>query len=71
MRQSSSQEVEIACVVKRTTDKAILINHGVPEEVWVPKSQITDWTDGPDKEPGYGTSSIFIPEWLAIEKGLV
>lgn len=63
--------VEIAVVVKRTTIKAILVNHGVPEEVWVPKSQIEDWTDGPDDEPGYGTTSIFIPEWLAIEKGMV
>lgn len=72
MRQSSGGEpVEIAVVVKRTTEKAILVNHGVPEEVWVPKSQISDWSDGPDDEPGYGTTSIFIPEWLAIEKGMV
>lgn len=69
MRNSSI--VEIACVVKRTTEKAILINHGVPEEVWIPKSQISDWCDGPDDEPGYGTTSIFIPEWLATEKELV
>jgi hypothetical protein len=58
-------------VVKRTTEKAILINFGAPQEVWIPKSQIADWCEGPDDEPGYGTTGIFIPEWLAIEKGIV
>lgn len=63
--------IEIDVVVKRTTDKAILVNFGVPEEVWIPKSQVTDWSDGPDDAPGYGTTTIFVPEWLAIEKGMV
>jgi hypothetical protein len=71
MRRSGGEPVEIAVVVKRTTDKAILVNHGIRDEVWIPKSQISDWTDGPDNEPGEGTSSIFIPEWLATEKGMV
>jgi hypothetical protein len=62
--------VEIDVVVKRTTEKAILVNFGAPDPVWIPKSQIKDWCDGPDDEPGYGTSSIFIPEWLATEKGM-
>jgi hypothetical protein len=65
------QDVEIAVVVKRATDRAILVNHGAPEEVWIPISQISDWCDGPDKAPGMGTTSIFIPEWLATEKGMV
>ena len=63
--------VEVAVVVKRTTEKAILVNFGAPDEVWIPKSQITDWCDGPDDQPGYGTTSIFIPEWLATEKGIL
>ncbi len=72
MRNSSpSPIIEVEVVVRRVTDKAILVNHGVPEEVWVPKSQISDWSDGPDDAPGYGTTSIFIPEWLATEKGMV
>ena len=66
-----NQEVEIDVVVKRTTEKAILVNFGVPEEIWLPKSQISDWCGGPDDEPGLGTTSVFIPEWLAIEKGMV
>jgi hypothetical protein len=72
MRESkTSSIIEIAVVVKHTTAKAILVNFGVKEEVWIPKSQISDWCDGPDDEPGYDTTSIFIPEWLAIEKGMV
>jgi len=66
-----SQDVEIAVVVKGVTDRAIRVNHGAPEEVWIPISQISDWCDGPDKSPGYGTTSIFIPEWLATDKGMV
>lgn len=64
MRNSASkqgQDVEIAVVV----------NHGVAEEVWIPISQISDWCDGPDDAPGYGTTSIFIPEWMAQEKGMI
>lgn len=41
------------------------------QEVWIPKSQISDWCDGPDDEPGWETTSIFISEWLAIEKEMV
>lgn len=72
MRSSKNEgPVEIAVVVKRVTDKAILVNHGVKQEEWIPKSQISDWCDGPDDEPGYGTTSIFIPEWVAIDRGMV
>lgn len=71
MRNSKSESVEIGVVVKRVTDRAVLVNHGHPKEEWIPKSQISDWCDGPDDEPGYGTTSIFIPEWLATEKGMV
>jgi hypothetical protein len=33
--------------------------------VWLPKSVIEDWPDEGD------TGEIIMPEWLAIEKGLV
>lgn len=62
--------VEIACEVRLVTASAIKIHDG-KREAWIPKSQVDDWTDGPDDAPGLGTTSIFIPEWLAIEKGLV
>ena len=68
MRNSSpNRDVEIAVIVKRSTDRAVLVNHGVRDEVWVPKSQVNDFTgDTIDT-----AESIFVPEWLAIEKGMV
>jgi hypothetical protein len=62
-----AKDVEIDVVVKRSTDRAILVNFGVPQEVWIPKSQINDFTGDEVEE----ATSIFIPEWLAIEKGMV
>ena len=69
MTRSNSQ-IEIACEVRASTEKALLIFDG-KNQVWIPKSQITDYTDGPDDGPGTGTTSIFISEWLAGEKGLI
>jgi hypothetical protein len=63
-------DVEIECEVRAVTWSAIQIHDG-KRMAWIPKSQISDWTDGPDNEPGTGTTSIFIPEWLANEKGLL
>lgn len=63
--------IEVACIVKAVTEKAILIDHGGKATVWIPKSQVTDWCDGPDDQPGLGTTSIFISEWLAGEKGIL
>ena len=65
-----NSEVEIECEVRLVTRAAILIHDG-KREAWLPKSQITDWCDGPDDAPGLGTTSVFVPEWLAVEKGLV
>ena len=62
--------LEIACEVRMVTTAAIKIFDG-KREAWIPKSQITDWTDGPDDAPGLGTTSIFIAEWLATDKGLL
>lgn len=68
MRNSSPQrEVEIEIVVKRSTDRAILVNHGVPKEEWVPISQISDYIG----DSVHTAESIFIPEWLAHEKGMI
>lgn len=52
--------VEIKCTVARSTDKAVLITDGT-RNAWIPRSQISDESD----------DSIFIPLWLATEKGLV
>lgn len=62
----SNREIEIAVDIKRETDKAYLVFDGA-REAWIPKSQITDYTEERDGQ----ITSIFIPEWLAEEKGLV
>lgn len=58
-------DIEIAIAVTARTDKAIKVTDG-SVDCWVPRSQISDYSgdeDAPD--------SIFIPEWLALEKGLI
>lgn len=63
-------QVEIKCEVRAVTRDAIKIHDG-KTEAWIPKSQVSDWSDGPDDAPGFGTTSIFVPEWLATERGLL
>lgn len=68
--REESKPVEIECEVLLVTALAIQITDGA-RRVWLPKSQITDWCDGPDDAPGIGTTSVFISRWLAAEKGLL
>jgi hypothetical protein len=63
-----NREVEIECEVKAATDKALLIFDG-KREVWLPKSQITDFSGSDNLD--INVTSVFISEWLATEKGLV
>ena len=60
-----SKDVEIACEVRAQTTLAMQIYDG-KTTCWIPKSQISD-----ESEEDGNVTSIFIPEWLAIEKGLV
>ena len=53
-------EVEIEGEVVRETERAWLIDVD-GDEIWLPKSICTDNEDG----------TFTVPEWLAIEKGLV
>lgn len=62
---SKSEDVEIICEVKAETALSYLIFDG-KTEAWVPKSQVNDTCE----EKGEITS-IFIPEYLAVLKGLV
>jgi hypothetical protein len=64
-----SVDVELEVRVKAVTNKAILVSTDGSNQVWLPKSQISDWSDS--EELDHHTTSIFVPEWLAIEKGLV
>ncbi len=63
-----SKEVEIEVQVRAQTASAILVYDG-KVECWIPKTQITDFC-GDGDDPDLTTTSIFISEWLATEKGL-
>ena len=60
--------IEVYVYVVRITDKAVLVKDDPwgEYEAWLPKSQIycDDIRPGKDAE-------ITMPEWLAVEKGLV
>lgn len=60
------EEVEIACQVKRETALAYLVDTGDGQH-WLPKSQIKDYC----ADKNGVISSVFIPDWLANEKGLI
>ncbi|MEI8327309.1 MAG: hypothetical protein WCH44_18470 [Betaproteobacteria bacterium] len=62
-------DIEIACEVRARTTKALLIFDG-KTEVWIPLSQISDYTEERDFV-GVKITGIFITEWLANEKGLI
>jgi hypothetical protein len=55
----------VCVVVKRTTEKAILVSDGVHPDAWLPLSQIAVIDDGGVAK------SVSLPIWLAKEKGLV
>ena len=60
-----SDLIDIACNIPHATDKAVLVDDGTTK-AWLPKSKI-------EVEPSTdGKSSIVtMPEWLALEKGLI
>ncbi len=60
--------IEISCEIKAITPKAYLVYDG-KVEAWVPCSMIED--DCRDAELPGSITSIFIPEWLALEKGFI
>ena len=47
--------------VAHETDAAYLLDIGASEKVWVPKSQVEIYDDG----------TMTLPEWLAMEKGII
>jgi hypothetical protein len=53
------------CTVKHETEKAYLIEADMGE-AWFPKSQVEVERGGK-----HGTDSVQIPEWLAIDKGII
>jgi len=62
-----SNIIDIDVVVTHRTEKAVLVHTGDKENsVWLPLSQI----DVEYSRFG-GTSNVSLPEWLALEKGLI
>lgn len=57
--------VEVSVELRGGTDKAMKVFDG-KIEVWIPRSQISDECEDKGK-----LISIFIPEWLAHDKGLI
>ena len=53
--------------IKHETDLAVLVDHGGNDPVWLPKSQIRRREDDDVKN----LSALTIPEWLALDKGLL
>ena len=66
----STEFVEVACQVRRVTDRAVLLYDGA-REAWVPKSQI----ETPDEELEQAlmgeTVDVLMAEWVAREKGFL
>lgn len=60
-----SDTIEIHVELRGGTDKAMKVSDG-KVEVWIPRSQISDECEDKGK-----LISIFIPVWLAHEKGLI
>jgi hypothetical protein len=62
----NSVELEVQVLVHTPMALRVATEKG---QAWVPRSQVTDWSPGhADMEDA---TSIFIPQWLAEEKGLV
>lgn len=59
MSSGRSDLIDVACEVRRETDKAFLIFDG-SQEVWLPKA-LVEVSDG----------EATMPEWLALERGLI
>jgi len=64
----SKEPTEIFCNVVEERDISICIDDGT-KDVWLPKSQVIEYD--PDVFDEGDDITITIPEWLAIEKGLV
>lgn len=65
MNEIDGKTVELCGVIRRSTTGAILFSDGIMEE-WLPSGQVLDVRD-----TAGGLTTIVIPEWLAVERGLV
>ena len=56
-----SDLVDVDATVRIDRPKSLLLDHGGEEPAWVPKSLVEDNGDG----------TFTMPEWLALEKGMI
>lgn len=62
-----SDLIDVTVQKLHETDKAVLVTDSVPEKgVWLPKTQIEI-----EKSGIGGLYEVTLPEWLAMEKGLI
>lgn len=59
--------VSVPVVIKHVGERAVLVNFGVPDQVWIPLSQIQN-NVALDPED---VLDLRIPRWLAREKGMI
>lgn len=59
----------ISCEVIQDRDLSLLIYAGLSEDVWIPKSLISDYSDEAFQEGD--DIEIEIPVWLATKKDLI
>ena len=64
----SKPDVELEVQVLAVTDKALLVKTAMGQ-AWVPISMISDYSGSEDLDAR--VDSIFVPQWIAEEKGLV
>lgn len=64
---TKSNIVDIDVEITARTGKAVLVHTGVKEDAaWLPLSQIEITPTGTE-----GVETVTLPEWLALEKGLI
>lgn len=63
-----SNIIDIDVEVAHRTEKAVLVHTGIKEQaVWLPFSQVEIEPNGAFD----GIETVTLPEWLALEKGLI
>jgi hypothetical protein len=66
LHSTKSDIIDITVSIRGSTDRAVLVDYGERETVWLPLSliEIAPNSDG-------RTHTVTLPEWLAEERGMV
>ncbi len=65
-RPLKTELIDIAVILRHHTDRAVLVDHGGKEPVWLPLALI-DIAPNADGR----THTVTLPEWLAEEREIV